>query len=132
MATDSGQRPVLWASLMKMIDPIADGIAKVAKPMMQRLSDLEVRANAVEQRLMKLEEQPTRDLEARIETLQAQPLRYLGVWAPTTRYEKGSFVSHQGSLWHADTITTGVRPGGNSGAWTLCVKRGSDAPRDRE
>jgi hypothetical protein len=55
--------------------------------------------------------------------LSESPLQYRGVWKPGT-YAKGSFVTHGGSVFHADK-STDFKPG-EGGGWTLCVKAGRD------
>jgi hypothetical protein len=55
-------------------------------------------------------------------------LEYLGVWKPDTSYQRGNFVTWQGSMWHASRDTQ-AKPGESSpeaSGWTLSVKRGSD------
>lgn len=52
-------------------------------------------------------------------------LPYQGVFADGKAYGAGDFVTHSGSLWHANIDTT-ERPGAG-GDWTLAVKRGRDA-----
>lgn len=64
-------------------------------------------------------------LADRIEGIERQGPAYKGIWKPQTTYKKGSFVSHAGSMWHADE-TTDFKPG-EGGGWTLAVKRGADA-----
>jgi len=51
---------------------------------------------------------------------------YKGVWQPTQfdRYERGSAVTFEGSLWIARAATR-AKPGTND-EWQLAVKRGSD------
>jgi hypothetical protein len=49
---------------------------------------------------------------------------YAGVWTERS-YGAGDFVTHGGSLFHAD-IDTSEKPGNTSGAWRLAVKRGND------
>jgi hypothetical protein len=56
--------------------------------------------------------------------LNAQGRSYKGIWKPGT-YCAGSFVTHGGSMWHADTQTD-FKPG-EGGGWTLAVKKGADA-----
>ncbi|WP_441232581.1 hypothetical protein [Bradyrhizobium sp. 1200_D9_N1_1] len=66
----------------------------------------------------------TAPLKARIKELESRPaLRYLGIWDAWRTYPPGSFVTHAGSVWHAETENTGVRPG-EGGFWKLAVKRG--------
>jgi hypothetical protein len=48
---------------------------------------------------------------------------YKGVWKPGA-YPAGSFVTHGGSMWHADK-STDFKPG-EGGGWTLAVKSGRD------
>lgn len=68
-------------------------------------------------------------LEARLEAaesaLREGPFKYMGSYATGTDYAKGSFVTHDGSLWHANENTR-AKPGGGGYEWTLCVKRGKD------
>jgi hypothetical protein len=56
--------------------------------------------------------------------LDEQGRAYKGIWKPGT-YSAGSFVTHAGSMWHADTATS-FKPG-EGGGWTLAVKKGTDA-----
>jgi hypothetical protein len=49
---------------------------------------------------------------------------YKGIWKPGF-YQAGSFVTHAGSMWHADNATD-FKPG-EGGGWTLAVKKGADA-----
>jgi HK97 family phage prohead protease len=60
------------------------------------------------------------DLERRLEE---QGRAYKGVWRPGT-YAAGCFVTHAGSMWHADK-STDFKPG-EGGGWTLAVKSGRD------
>lgn len=50
---------------------------------------------------------------------------YKGVWKAGQTYPVGSFVTHGGSMWHADKATS-FKPG-EGGGWTLAVKRGGQA-----
>jgi hypothetical protein len=64
--------------------------------------------------------------QARLAVLEARPgLKYQGVWDKAKRYDAGTFVTDQGSLWHANTEARGVRPG-DGNIWTLVVKKGVD------
>jgi chitodextrinase len=64
-------------------------------------------------------------LKERIKAIEARPtLCYLGIWDASRTYQPGSFVTHSGSVWHADVQSTGIRPG-EGGFWKLAVKRGS-------
>jgi hypothetical protein len=61
-------------------------------------------------------------LEDRIE---AKGPAYKGVWKQGVTYPAGSFITHGGSMWHADKETD-FRPG-EGGGWTLAVRKGKDA-----
>ena len=57
--------------------------------------------------------------------LQEMPsLAYRGVWSEGEQYQPGNFVTHSGSIWHANEPTT-TRPGSGP-AWQLAVKKGKD------
>jgi hypothetical protein len=60
--------------------------------------------------------------------LQVREFRYAGVWTDRSSYRKGNTVSHAGSLWHCNIDDTATMPGADHVAWTMCVKRGADAP----
>ncbi|MBI4290584.1 MAG: carbohydrate-binding family V/XII protein [Betaproteobacteria bacterium] len=77
---------------------------KVTTPMNERIAALEARMTEVEAR--------------------AASLRYCGVWEEGSAYAQGNFVTHSGSVWHANTTTTS-RPGTDA-TWTLAVKHGRD------
>ena len=68
-------------------------------------------------------------LAARIAELEARPpsLPYEGTWAEQRSFQRGCFVTHQGSLWHCEDTNLGVRPGAGSSSWKLAVKRGQGA-----
>lgn len=61
------------------------------------------------------------ELERRLEE---SPLKYVGSFTEGVQYRGGNFVSHAGSVWHAN-VTTRQRPGAGED-WTLAVKRGRD------
>lgn len=61
----------------------------------------------------------------RIEFLEQRPLRYDGPHESGKVYERGMFVTFDGSIWHAN-YKTASRPG-DGPAWTLAVKKGRDA-----
>jgi len=50
---------------------------------------------------------------------------YRGVYVDGRIYERGDFVTVNGSLYHCDSDTT-ARPGEGAKEWTLAVKRGKD------
>ena len=65
-------------------------------------------------------------LRERLDALEARPeLKYLGTHKPGQRYERGNLTTCSGSLWHCNDAETLERPG-ESAAWTLVAKRGSD------
>ena len=51
---------------------------------------------------------------------------YSGVFDAEKQYQKGELVTHGGSMWHCNGDAVG-KPEDDSGAWTLCVKKGRDA-----
>jgi hypothetical protein len=64
-------------------------------------------------------------LRRRVERLESQAVpEYRGVWKPNLEYSEASFVTHGGSIWHANKSTK-ARPGGNAD-WTLACKHGAD------
>jgi hypothetical protein len=65
-------------------------------------------------------------LESRIRALEQRPagMKYVGVWRTGLGYEPGSVATYNGSMWHANVVTT-AKPGTN-GDWTLAVKHGKD------
>lgn len=66
-------------------------------------------------------------LERRVKELESKPqLKYLGTWHPGP-HRAGEFVTDHGSMWYCKAIATHDRPGENSEAWQLAVKRGRDA-----
>ena len=68
----------------------------------------------------------TAALERRVADLETRPtMSYCGVWKEGAAYQRGDFVTHDGSVWHA-WQQTAERPG-TSEAWQLAVKRGRDA-----
>lgn len=66
-------------------------------------------------------------LEVRVKELEERPsVEYRGVWRSTQQYQRGSLVTHDGSIWHADVASTGLMPGDGAAGWRLAVKRGRD------
>jgi HK97 family phage prohead protease len=61
-------------------------------------------------------------VEASERRMDQQASAYKGVWQAGKAYPVGSFVTHAGSMWHADKLTD-LKPG-EGGGWTLAVKRG--------
>jgi hypothetical protein len=64
-------------------------------------------------------------LLARIAELESRTanFRYCGVFRQGDSYALGNFVTHDGSVWHANRDTDET-PGTPGGAWQLAVKRG--------
>ncbi len=58
-------------------------------------------------------------LSRRVAELEAGRLIYLGPHESGRTYERGSVVTHGGSMWHCD-LGTDTRPPGD--CWTLAVK----------
>lgn len=68
-------------------------------------------------------------LKARVEELEAAPIRYRGVWQRADEYRRGHVVTDNGSAWCAiRNVPVGERPGSSAG-WQLMVKAGKDASR---
>jgi hypothetical protein len=66
------------------------------------------------------------DIDLRLQTIEnAGATAYQGTYDPDRQYSKGQFVTHNGSLWHANELTR-ARPG-DGPDWTLAVKRGRDS-----
>ena len=63
-----------------------------------------------------------KELQARLDSA---PFSYQGTYEAGREYDKGQFVTHNGSLWHCNAKTT-TRPAGGP-EWTLAVKSGRDA-----
>lgn len=73
--------------------------------------------------------QITRNLHERVHAMEAAAntkaqLQYRGVFRAGEEYDSGSFVTYDGSMWHANAKTA-AKPGDGSTDWTLCVKRGA-------
>jgi hypothetical protein len=52
-------------------------------------------------------------------------IKHRGPWKEGCIYNKGEWITHQGSLWLAKEANA-ARPGGDHGVWQLIVKRGRD------
>lgn len=72
----------------------------------------------------------TATLQKEIDDLKATlvDFGYRGVWSEGTEYKLGNFVTHNGSLFHCNTAATKNRPERDPVSWSLCCKRGADAP----
>jgi hypothetical protein len=64
-------------------------------------------------------------LVKRVEALEERPIpKYHGAWKAKRMYAEGSFVTSDGSIWHANQ-STDTKPGTDN-TWTLAVKKGRD------
>jgi len=62
-------------------------------------------------------------LENELSEAKAKSLtNYEGIWRENNLYQRGVFVTHRGSLWHAEQVTES-KPG-TDGTWKLTVKSG--------
>lgn len=70
-----------------------------------------------------------RSLSERVDAIEVLPqanFRYRGVWDEHEQYDVGNFVTDRGSMWHCNKRSKGIRPGMDSGTFTLSVKHGRD------
>jgi hypothetical protein len=66
-----------------------------------------------------------RKLEARIDAIEENNMKFCGVWQRALSYSRGSLTTHDGSLWCAvRDVCADERPGAGSTGWQLAVKRG--------
>ena len=119
-----------------MMQAVKNLVTRMISPITTRLAATEVRVGALSMmqmrgadgaRLVEVENllREVATLRDRVKTLEERgTLRYMGVWKDGVGYEQGAFVTHAGSMWHADETT--VSKPGTCSAWTLCVKRGSN------
>jgi hypothetical protein len=71
------------------------------------------------------------ELEKRISALEKRPgFSYEGTYSADKEYNTGDFVTHDGSLHHANCKVRGIAPG-DGVHWRLAVKRGRDG-RDHD
>lgn len=54
--------------------------------------------------------------------LRARELRYAGTWSAQSKYRKGNFVTHNGSLWSCLIDDIATIPGHDFDGWQLAVK----------
>jgi hypothetical protein len=93
---------------------VAQAIADAVKPLQERIDALEQKRGLA-------------GIAARIAELEQRPgLKYCGVFDPEQSYVSGDFCTFRGSIWHCSIPSTGERPGGAAGVWTLAVKHGRD------
>jgi hypothetical protein len=89
--------------IANIINDANDGVIKAIRRDM--VEPLKIQLAAIEARLAGLE--------------QRAELKYCGIWQHQ-QYERGSFVTMNGALWHCEMKTTS-RPGCDS-SWRLAVK----------
>ena len=65
-------------------------------------------------------------LQVRVDELESSALKYCGVYQPSASYQRGNFVTYDGSAFHATRVVSGERPGTTNG-WQLMIKHGKDA-----
>jgi hypothetical protein len=94
------------AELMAMGQAIVTGVR-------QALQRRDERIAALEQKIIRLEA-----------LLEVKNFAYLGVWRNGKVYHIGSFVTHDGGLWHCNQFHTTTKPGNGDASWTLAVKAG--------
>jgi hypothetical protein len=92
-------------------DAIKYALRHALPPLTKRIEALEQKNAALEKQIAEL-----------------QMAKWVGVWNESTEYKAGNFVTWDGSIWHADIDSRGVRPGPTTGGkiWTLAGKRGRD------
>jgi hypothetical protein len=95
--TEEGGR--VLALINVVADSLLDSIIEhVVKPFKQRIAELEAR----------------------------RELQYTGTWDDQRIYNKGDFITYDGSMWACLEAHCGVRPGSSDTSWKLAVKRGKD------
>lgn len=65
--------------------------------------------------------EPLQILADRVTKLENQGFAYRGVWQAAIDYQRGMFVTFEGSMWHCNADSTRAKPGTGSD-WTLAVK----------
>ncbi|HZF97721.1 MAG TPA: hypothetical protein VEY92_05680 [Pseudoxanthomonas sp.] len=90
-------------------------LAAAGRYVRKLLGEQEPRLKAIEDKLKALESS----------IAERKGFEYQGIYEQGVEYMRGDFVTHAGSLWHANTKTN-ARPG-ESNKWTLAVKKGRDA-----
>ena len=69
-----------------------------------------------------------RDIDMRLQAIESSAFEYSGAWKSDTKYRKNQFVTHRGSMWHAQIDCKGIVPG-DGAIWKLAVKQGRDRER---
>jgi hypothetical protein len=103
---------------------VVESFAKLMRPLNDRIQLIEKQQEKYE-RAMTANRHIAGTLMKRIESIEADQMKPLGVWT-AGQYEKNNIVTDRGSSWICQR-TTDQRPGnGDDSGWTLFVKRGRD------
>jgi BMFP domain-containing protein YqiC len=97
-------RPVSRSSMAKIVENMAKSVREYMQKKLARLDEL----------------------EKRIAQLEAQQVKYAGIWRDDDDYGQGDIVTHDGVLWHCWKATR-ERPG-TSLDWQMMLKH-KTAPR---
>lgn len=128
----NGAKPPVEVVATDLSDELLDAIAQGSAPYIRETAAkiaTKIVAEALAEPIARnaVSEQRIAELEAHIIKLEQLPSpKYRGVWDAQTGYFVGDFCTDDGSLWHCERASTGVRPGSMADAWTLAVKRGRD------
>lgn len=96
---NDAEKQALVAALGKVI---VDEVKRSLEPVQQELARLTLKLEHAE--------------------LRVREMRYCGIWSDRGIYKMGNFVTHSGSLWHANVDHVSTVPGQDPTAWTLAVK----------
>jgi hypothetical protein len=93
----------------------------------ERNKERNVKIETLERRCAELESQLALG-DARVKALEGRPagISYEGVWDAAKVYARGTFITHGGSVWHAEQRSVSCRPGSDPRVWKLAVKKGTD------
>ncbi len=83
--------------------------------------DVEKITKAMTTPIIKVVGEKLKGLSDRINALEAKEFPYKGVWQASGDYQRGMFVTFEGSIWHCNADVTRAKPGSSSD-WTLAVK----------
>lgn len=109
-----------------------EGIAEIMKPLEERIRQLEARQTPG---TSEGDSATVAALEKRVRDLEARPasLKYCGTFDSRRTYQKDEACTHGGGLWIARRETkAGERPGDDSLAFQLAIKRGADGRDGRD
>jgi hypothetical protein len=111
------------AALHRELEVLKEELAE----QLQMIKELQGEADSIDEVIAQVIVAERRSIEPRLRALEDRPsLRYQGIWSADQPYQPGDFTTDNGSLWHANVASTGIKPGDGT-AWTLSVKRGRDA-----